>query len=101
SLAIDNMGTDPAASGSETQQRTPYVLDLGKAGEADCGRGVDEAFGVTSALESSGIPCCVVGAKALVYYGAHRVPMVSTRLLAPLALQDTEQTGRTGRFASR
>jgi hypothetical protein len=72
------MDTDSAAGSSETQQPTPYVLDLGKAGEADCGRGVDEALDVINAVESSGIPCCVVGAKALVYYGAHRVPMVST-----------------------
>jgi len=54
-----------------------FVLALGKPGEADCGRGVDEALGVMNVLQAQGIPSCVVGAKALVYYGAHRVPMVS------------------------
>ncbi|KAK4236618.1 hypothetical protein C8A03DRAFT_45417 [Achaetomium macrosporum] len=49
--------------------------DTQPASDVDCGRGVDEAFGVIHALEDHGIPCCVVGAKALVYYGAHRVPM--------------------------
>ncbi|KAK3899743.1 hypothetical protein C8A05DRAFT_17864 [Staphylotrichum tortipilum] len=52
-----------------------YVLDLEKPGEAHCGRGVGEALDVIRALEAHGIPCCVAGVKALVYYGAHRVPM--------------------------
>lgn len=54
-----------------------FVLALGKPGEAHCGRGVNEALAVMSALGAHDIPSCVVGAKALVYYGAHRVPMVS------------------------
>lgn len=57
--------------------KSQYVLDLGKPDDADYGRGVQETLDVIAALESSGILCCVVGTKALVYYGARRVPMVS------------------------
>ncbi|KAK4649968.1 hypothetical protein QC762_300980 [Podospora pseudocomata] len=55
--------------------KSQYVLDLGKPDDADCGRGVQETLDVIAALESSGIPCCVVDTKALVYYGARRIPM--------------------------
>lgn len=79
---------DPAAGGSEPPQATACVFDLGKPGAADCGRGVDEMLGVINALESHGIPCCVAGTKALVYYGAHRVPMVSS-------LRDSSHVRRT------
>lgn len=69
--------TDLATEGPEPSQSAPYVLDFGKPGEADCGRGVDQALEVINALESHGISCCVAGTKALIYYGAHRVPVVS------------------------
>ncbi|KAK4098370.1 hypothetical protein N658DRAFT_561083 [Parathielavia hyrcaniae] len=68
---MDNADSQPASTAPEPY---PYVLDLGKPGDADCGRGVDETLDVIAALEGLGIPCCVVGTKALVYYGAHRVP---------------------------
>jgi hypothetical protein len=61
---------DPGESGTITSIH-------GKPGEIICGRGVDEALDVIQELEKAGIPCCVTGAKALVYYGAHRVPEVS------------------------
>jgi hypothetical protein len=72
-----NSPVTPVSACSETgpQWSSTYVLDLGKLGDVDCGRGVEEALAVIHALEDHGIPCCVVGAKALVYYGAHRVPM--------------------------
>ncbi|KAK0744601.1 hypothetical protein B0T21DRAFT_281441 [Apiosordaria backusii] len=61
--------------GFQPQLRTQYVLDLGKPDDADCGRGLNETLDVIAALEGVGIHSCVVGTKALVYYGAHRVPM--------------------------
>ena len=68
----------PESAGSQNESRIPYVLPaLGKPGDADCGRGVAEALDVITTMEGLGIPCCVVGAKALIYYGAHGVPMVS------------------------
>ncbi|KAK3899652.1 hypothetical protein C8A05DRAFT_17938 [Staphylotrichum tortipilum] len=48
---------------------------MGKPGEPDSGRGVNEALDVINTLALHDIHSCVVGAKALVYYGAHRVPM--------------------------
>ncbi|KAK3988040.1 hypothetical protein QBC44DRAFT_269911 [Cladorrhinum sp. PSN332] len=65
----------PGAVGFQPQLSTQYVRDLGKPGDAGCGRGVKETLDVIAALQSFGIDCCVVGTKALVYYGAHRVPM--------------------------
>ena len=75
----------PTSGDPEPQPQSPptYVLDLGKPGDASCGRGVAETLAVIAALEGHSIPCCVVGTKALVYYGAHRVPMVSTYVRYP------------------
>ena len=80
---MDNADNQPLSGTPEPQQRssTSYVLDLGKPGDADCGRGVKEILDVIGALEGHDIPCCVVGTKALVYYGAHRVPLVGSALL--------------------
>ncbi|KAK4195488.1 hypothetical protein QBC40DRAFT_20068 [Triangularia verruculosa] len=61
--------------GYQPQFSTQYSRDLGKPGDAHCGRGVKETLDVIATLEGFGIHCCVVGTKALVYYGAHRVPM--------------------------
>ncbi|KAK4456833.1 hypothetical protein QBC42DRAFT_214098, partial [Cladorrhinum samala] len=65
----------PEVAGSQPRFLSQYVHDLGKPGDADCGRGVNETLEVIAALESAGIDCCVVGTKALVYYGARRVPL--------------------------
>lgn len=70
-----------------------FVLALGKPGEAHCGRGVNEALAVMNALGEHGILSCVVGAKALVYYGAHRVPMVSS--MPFLFLRSTHQRSKS------
>jgi hypothetical protein len=39
--------------------------------------GVPTILEVTKTLESSGIPCCLVGICALIYYGARRIRHVS------------------------
>jgi hypothetical protein len=75
--------TQPIAEIPETlplavQAPHPYVLDLGKPGELEYGRGVTQTLDVINMLAVHGIPSCVVGAFALVYYGAHRVPMVGS-----------------------
>ncbi|KAH6850468.1 hypothetical protein B0I37DRAFT_114946 [Chaetomium sp. MPI-CAGE-AT-0009] len=46
---------------------------FGSSGDRDCGLGVPEVLHVIQTLERGGIPSCVTGAKALVYYGAGRV----------------------------
>ncbi len=76
---MDNDERKPVSEASEPQHPPsfPWLPDMGKPGDAHCGRGVNEALDVIAALEGHGIPCCVVGTKALVYYGARRVPMVS------------------------
>ena len=45
-----------------------------KPGEAYCGRGVQQALDVIDELAKAGIRSVVAGVKALVYYGAKRVP---------------------------
>jgi hypothetical protein len=37
------------------------------------GSGADDALVVTRILEAVGIPCCLVGISALIFYGADRV----------------------------
>lgn len=37
------------------------------------GHGTDDTLAVTSTLEEHGIPCCLVGIAALVFYGAGRL----------------------------
>jgi hypothetical protein len=41
------------------------------------GHGTDDTLAVTRVLEQHGIPCCLVGIAALVFYGADRVRSVS------------------------
>lgn len=41
------------------------------------GHGTDDTLAVTQVLEQHGIPCCLVGIAALVFYGAGRVRDVS------------------------
>ena len=41
------------------------------------GYGTDDTLTVTQVLEQHGIPCCLVGIAALVFYGAGRVRDVS------------------------
>jgi len=45
---------------------------------ASCGgHGTLEILKVTQVLEGNGIPCCLVGTSALIYYGANRTRCVS------------------------
>lgn len=44
---------------------------------SNCGYGTDDILAVTRVLEQHGIPCCLVGIAALVFYGAGRVRDVS------------------------
>lgn len=40
--------------------------------------GTNDILRVTKELETHGIPCCLVGISALIFYGAHRVRPVSS-----------------------
>lgn len=44
---------------------------------SNCGYGTDDTLAVTQVLEQHGIPCCLVGIAALIFYGAGRVRDVS------------------------
>ena len=48
------------------------------------GHGTDDALRVTQILEKFGIPCCLVGISALIFYGAGRVRPVSLTLFLSL-----------------
>ncbi|KAI2087364.1 hypothetical protein LOZ36_002806 [Ophidiomyces ophidiicola] len=50
------------------------------------GHGTDDTLDVTRILEGHGIPCCLVGIAALVFYGAGRLRDVS--VLLPLTLPE-------------
>lgn len=62
-----------------------------KRGEKDCGRGVPQALNIISELAEAGIPSVVVGARALLYYGAKRAPM-SWEICVPDDLFDKATT---------
>ncbi|KAJ4302019.1 hypothetical protein N0V88_002152 [Collariella sp. IMI 366227] len=47
---------------------------FGNRGDRDCGHGTSEVVKVIQDLESQGIPSCITGARALVYYGVGKVP---------------------------
>ncbi|OJD18978.1 hypothetical protein AJ78_01006 [Emergomyces pasteurianus Ep9510] len=49
--------------------RSVYSIERASNG----GHGTDDTLAVTRALEEHGIPCCLVGISALVFYGAGRV----------------------------
>ncbi len=48
----------------------------GDPNDRDCGFGVAEALDVIQALDRRGIPTCVTGEKALLYYGVRKVARV-------------------------
>ncbi|KAL2135315.1 hypothetical protein VTI74DRAFT_8968 [Chaetomium olivicolor] len=50
------------------------VVDFREPDDRNSGRGVSEVLQVMRTLEVRGIPSCVTGARALVYYGAAKVP---------------------------
>ncbi|KUI58413.1 hypothetical protein VP1G_05713 [Cytospora mali] len=59
---------DPALSPTDVEEE--YLSD----GEAsNRGHGTDDTLRVTQILEEHGIPCCLVGISALMFYGAGRV----------------------------
>jgi hypothetical protein len=63
------------------------------------GRGIDEVLEVIKLLNDAGIICCVVAGKALVYYGAHRVPTVGCPRLPPKRDAGILTPSRTGIYA--
>jgi hypothetical protein len=63
------------ASDGETPHTTTSSDDRG---DRSCGPGISEVLDVIRTLESRGIPNCVTGARALIYYGAGRVAQVSS-----------------------
>lgn len=53
-------------------------------GASNGGHGTDDTLAITRTLEEHGIPCCLVGNSALVFYGADRLRDVgSSRALPP------------------
>jgi hypothetical protein len=64
--------------------------------------GVPTILEVTKTLESSGIPCCLVGICALIYYGARRIRHVSiTDSLLVRGIANAKLPDRIGRSACR
>lgn len=64
--------------------------------------GVPAILEVTKTLESSGIPCCLVGICALIYYGARRIRHVSiTDSLLVREMANVKLRDRIGRSACR
>ena len=64
--------------------------------------GVPTILEVTKTLESSGIPCCLVGICALIYYGARRIRHVSiTDSLLVREIANAKLRDRIGRSACR
>jgi len=62
--------------------------------------GVPTILEVTKTLESSGIPCCLVGICALIYYGARRIRHVSiTDSLLVREIANAKLPDRIGRSA--
>lgn len=50
------------------------------------GYGTDDTLAVTRVLEEHGIPCCLVGIAALVFYGAGRVRDVGSSRAPPSSI---------------
>ncbi|KAK2867968.1 hypothetical protein FQN49_003286 [Arthroderma sp. PD_2] len=62
-----NNGSDESNGGSDT------LSVYSNEDASNRGHGTDDTLAVTQALEEHGIPCCLVGISALVFYGAGRV----------------------------
>lgn len=59
------------------QQRFPKRHYEGDVEPTSCGSGSREVLEVIKTLEAAGIPACIVGIHALVYFGAGRAAHVS------------------------
>jgi len=57
----------------------PGLRDNSGACTSHSGHGIDEILDVINQLSVAGIPSCVVGVKALRYYGAARITDVHSR----------------------
>lgn len=54
----------------------PDVPDSSDRPASHNSRGIEEVLQVIELLKNAGIICCIVGGKALLYYGVPRIPTV-------------------------
>ena len=80
---LSSLGTASQA-GSDSDDKTNDSRDCSDTEStysnecaSNCGYGTDDTLTVTKVLEQHGIPCCLVGIAALIFYGAGRVRDVS------------------------
>ncbi len=66
----------------------PGLRDTSGAQASHGGHGIDEILAVVNELEAAAIPSCVVGVKALRYYGAGRVTDVGPALCSTVSLEN-------------
>lgn len=79
---LSSLGTaSQAGSDSDETNKSGDCSDTESTYSNECasngGYGTDDTLAVTQVLEQHGIPCCLVGIAALVFYGAGRVRDVS------------------------
>lgn len=60
-------------------EKLPGLRDYSGARTSHDGHGIDEILDVINQLSAAGIPSCVVGVRALRYYGAARITDVFIR----------------------
>lgn len=61
----------------ETYEKLPGLRDYSGAQSSHGGHSINEILDVIGQLSAAGIPSCVVGVRALRYYGTARVTDVS------------------------
>jgi len=89
---LSSLGTaSQAGSDSDDKTNATDCSDAGSTYSDECasnrGHGTDDTLAVTRVLEQHGIPCCLVGIAALVFYGAGRLRSVSrSGALSPIFL---------------
>lgn len=78
-MDVANLGTETQNDNSNSNEPLIFLGGLPGDAQASCdGKGTLEAIEIINKLESAGIPCCLVGISALIYYGAGRLRMVRT-----------------------
>ncbi|KAL9089054.1 MAG: hypothetical protein Q9165_005867 [Trypethelium subeluteriae] len=80
-MDVANLGTETQNDNFNSDKPLIFIGGLPGDAQASCdGKGTLEAIEVIKELESAGIPCCLVGISALIYYGAGRVRVVRTKV---------------------
>ena len=99
---LSNKSTDSTEAHGPPIPIIPVSMDLPMEDDiASCrGHGTLEILEVTKILEAQGIPCCLVGVSALMYYGAGRGRHVWEKALCYMRHYSltNEPLHRTGRF---